>query len=129
MFDLNFLIFPPQLTRQEEQSLSIEKYGEERAVRRLNIILSLKQAYLKAMGQPIGFDFLWINCDVVKEVITVDHSTLDGWEFNILTANIDSHKKTNLMPHPSHILPLSPSFWHTLLAPTHPCQYPPHPIH
>jgi len=28
LFDLNFLIFPPQLTRQEEQSLSNEKYGE-----------------------------------------------------------------------------------------------------
>src|ERR1700761_385425 len=51
------------------------------------------------MAQPIGFDFLQINCDVAKEVVTVDDSALDGWEFNILTANIDSHKKTNLAPH------------------------------
>src|SRR6201996_7240188 len=51
------------------------------------------------MAQPIGFDFLQINCDVAKEVVTVDDSALDGWEFHILTANIDSHKKTNLAPH------------------------------
>ena len=51
------------------------------------------------MAQPIGFGFSRINCDVAKEVVTVDDSTLDGWEFNILTANIDSHKKTNLAPH------------------------------
>ena len=31
-------------------------------------ILSLKEACLKAMGQPIEFDFLRINCDVTKEV-------------------------------------------------------------
>src|ERR1700761_5743924 len=86
----------PQRIRQDH---SIDIYGEERTVRRLNIILSLKEAYLKAMAQPIGFDFSRINCDVAKEVVTVDDSTLDGWEFNILTANIDSHKKTNLAPH------------------------------
>ena len=51
------------------------------------------------MAQPIGFGFSRINCDVAKEVVTVDDSTLDGWEFNILTANINSHKKTNLAPH------------------------------
>ena len=51
------------------------------------------------MGQPIGFDFSQINCDVGKEAVTVDGSDLDGWEFQILTANIDSHKKTNLSPH------------------------------
>ena len=27
------------------------------------------------------------------------NSVLDGQEFHILTANIDSHKKTNLAPH------------------------------
>ena len=78
---------------------SINIYGEERAVRRLNIILSLEEGYITATGQPIGFDLSRINCDVAKEVVTVNDSTLDGWEFNILTANIDSHKKTNLAPH------------------------------
>src|ERR1700761_2143454 len=56
---------------------SIDIYGEERTVRRLNIILSLEEAYLKAMGQPIGFDLSWINWDVAKEVVTVNDSTLD----------------------------------------------------
>jgi len=51
------------------------------------------------MGQPIRFDFLQINCDVAKEVVTVDDSALNSWEFNILIANINSHKKTNLAPH------------------------------
>jgi hypothetical protein len=51
------------------------------------------------MGQPIGFDFSLINCDVGEEVVTVDGSVLDGWEFQILTANIDSHKKTNIAKH------------------------------
>ena len=79
LFDLNFLIFPPQLTRQEEQSLSIDKYRKERAVRQLNIIPSLKEAYLKAMGQPIGFDFSRINCDVAKEVINEASKCIYKW--------------------------------------------------
>src|SRR6201995_4419821 len=78
---------------------SIDIYGEEHAVRQLNIILSLEEGCITATGQPIGFDLSRINCDVAKEVVTVNDSTLDGWEFNILTANIDSHKKTNLAPH------------------------------
>src|SRR6201996_5466302 len=76
---LKFLISPPQLTRREEQSLSIEKYDEERTVRRLNIILSLKEAYLKAMGQPIGFDFSRIDCDVAKEVINEASKCIYKW--------------------------------------------------
>src|ERR1700743_1242956 len=42
--------------------------------RRLNIILSLEEGYITATGQPIGFNLLRINCDVTKEVITVDNS-------------------------------------------------------
>src|ERR1700761_2831564 len=85
--------------RQIHHDHSIDIYSEERAVRRLNIILSLEEGYITATGQPIGFDLSRINCYVAKEVVTVNDSTLDGWEFNILTANIDLHKKTNLAPH------------------------------
>src|ERR1700761_6939509 len=42
--------------RRIHHNHSIDIYSEEHAVRQLNIILSLKEAYLKAMGQPIGFD-------------------------------------------------------------------------
>ena len=51
------------------------------------------------MGQPIRFDLSWINWDIAMEIVTVDDSALDGWEFPILTANIDSHKNTSLVPH------------------------------
>ena len=69
------------------------------------------------MRQPIEFNFSRINCDVEKDTLTVDDSVLDGWEFHILTANIDSPKKTDLSPHfvsylvsiaPQHRLATSP---------------------
>src|ERR1700761_3228690 len=40
-----------------------------------------------------------INCDIAKEVLTVSESALDGWDFHILTANIDLHKNTDLALH------------------------------
>ena len=51
------------------------------------------------MRQPIEFDFSRINYDVEKETVTVDDSALNGWEFHILTDNIDSRKTTDLSPH------------------------------
>src|ERR1700761_4472366 len=85
--------------RRIHRDRSIDIYGEERTVRRLNIILSLEEAYITATGQPIGFHLSQINWDVAKEVVTVDNSALDVWDFHILTDNIESHKKTNLAPH------------------------------
>jgi len=46
--------------------------GEKCTVQQLNIILTLKEVYLKAMGYPVGFNFLWNNCDIGKETVTVD---------------------------------------------------------
>src|ERR1700761_5379174 len=71
--------------RQIHRDLSIDIYGEECTVQRLNIILSLEEGCITATGQPIGFDLLQINWDVAKEVVTVDDSTLDIWDFNTLT--------------------------------------------
>src|ERR1700760_1354760 len=64
---------------------SIDIYGEERAVQRLNIILSLKEAYLKAMGQPTGFNFSRINCDVAKEVVNEASKCIYKWCIVILS--------------------------------------------
>ena len=58
--------------RTEGFCFSIEKYGKKHTIMRLNIILNLKEAYLRTMGQPIGFDFSRINCYVGKETVTVD---------------------------------------------------------
>ena len=72
----------------QKNFLSIKSYGKKSTVQWLNIILSLKEAYLRDMGQPIGFDFSQINCDVGTKVAAVDHPFLDGQEFQIPTANI-----------------------------------------
>ena len=51
---------------------------EATALRRLNIILSMKDAHTKAICQPIGFDYSRINCDVPNKIMIVDGHELAG---------------------------------------------------
>jgi len=42
--------------------------GEETILRRLAIILALKESYIKAIGQPLGFDYTRLEFDVENRV-------------------------------------------------------------
>jgi 4'-phosphopantetheinyl transferase len=61
--------------------------SDEIKLRRLYILWTIKESYTKALGQPIGFDFARIECDIPKRIIRVDGEALQGWEFRLFRAH------------------------------------------
>ncbi|CAE6508677.1 unnamed protein product [Rhizoctonia solani] len=70
-----------------ELSFLDPSYTDEVKLRRLYILWTLKESYTKALGQPIGFDFARIECDIPHRTIRVDGEPLVGWEFRLFRAN------------------------------------------
>ncbi|KAF7297429.1 hypothetical protein MIND_00976500 [Mycena indigotica] len=84
-----------KLTAKELASLSLES-GDEVALRRLCILLSLKAAYIKAIGQPDGFDWARLEFDIAQRAASGDGHPLLGWEFRIFRANLGVARKDQL---------------------------------
>lgn len=57
-------------------------------LRRLCLLLALKQAYIKAIGQPIGFDWSRLEFNIPGESARGDGYPLQGWEFRLWQAQI-----------------------------------------
>ena len=57
-------------------------------LRRLCLILALKQAYIKAIGQPTGFDWSRLEFNIPGESARGDGYPLGGWEFRLWQAQI-----------------------------------------
>jgi len=78
-----------KITPLERSFLSSDQ-GEEVVLRRLFILWTLKEAYLKAIGQPLHLGIEWdrIECDIPNETIMVDGEKLRGWEFRMFKANV-----------------------------------------
>ncbi|KAI0341181.1 hypothetical protein BDW22DRAFT_335079 [Trametopsis cervina] len=57
-------------------------------LRRLCIILALKQAYIKAIGQPLGFDLSRLEFNLPGESARGDGYPLTGWEFRLWQSQI-----------------------------------------
>jgi len=92
-----------ELTAREEKSISKAVTGDEATtMRRLNIILSIKDAYIKAIGQPVGFDYSRIDCDVPGKSMTVDGQTLAGWHIRLFAANLASTPELKSHKAPLH---------------------------
>ncbi|KAF8750067.1 hypothetical protein RHS01_09588 [Rhizoctonia solani] len=70
---------------------------DEVKLRRLYILWTLKESYTKALGQPIGFDFSRIECDIPHRQIRVDGEPLLGWEFRLFRANTGVLRKGTLV--------------------------------
>ncbi|EUC63049.1 4'-phosphopantetheinyl transferase [Rhizoctonia solani AG-3 Rhs1AP] len=70
-----------------ELSFLDPSHTDEVKLRRLYIIWTMKESYTKALGQPIGFDFARIECDIPRRTIRVDGEPLLGWEFRLFRAN------------------------------------------
>ena len=51
------------------------------ALQRLYLVWTLKEAYTKALGLGLGFDFKRIEVDVRANRISVDGTAPIGWEF------------------------------------------------
>lgn len=53
---------------------------------------TLKEAYTKALGIGLGFDFRRIQYDVVHELISVDGEPARGWQFRKFEVGHSGHK-------------------------------------
>ena len=69
---------------------------DEVRLRRLCMLLALKDAYIKAIGQPMGFDFSRLEFDVPNSRVTADGNTVVGWEFRIFGAKLGVARGTKL---------------------------------
>ncbi|TFY66781.1 hypothetical protein EVG20_g4319 [Dentipellis fragilis] len=76
-----------------ELSFITPELGDEIVLRRLCIILALKSAYIKAIGQPIGFDWSRLEFNVPEETCSGDGQPLTGWEFRLYKAQLGVQRK------------------------------------
>jgi 4'-phosphopantetheinyl transferase len=76
-----------QLTPLELTFIAPE-LGDEVVLRRLCILLSLKAAYIKAVGQSRGFDWSRLEFNIPNESARGDDHPLQGWEFRVFTAQL-----------------------------------------
>lgn len=76
-----------KLTPLEQTFVSPEQ-GDEVVLRRLCILLSLKAAYIKAVGQPRGFDWSRLEFNIPNESARGDDHPLQGWEFRVFKAQL-----------------------------------------
>jgi len=71
------------LTPQERRTLLelAKSIPAEEGLRKVFLIWTLKEAYTKAIGFGLGFDFKRIEYDVLENRLTVDGRVPHGWEF------------------------------------------------
>jgi len=81
-----------QLTQLELSFLS-SSLGDEVVLRRLCILLALKSAYIKAIGQPIGFDWSRLEFNISEETCSGDGQPLTGWEFRLYKAHLGVQRR------------------------------------
>ncbi|KIY66442.1 hypothetical protein CYLTODRAFT_398711 [Cylindrobasidium torrendii FP15055 ss-10] len=79
--------FHSQLTPSEIKLIPLDE-GSETALRRLAIILVLKDAYVTAIGQASSFDYRRLSFDVPAAHARCDGHPLTGWEFRIWNAKL-----------------------------------------
>lgn len=70
---------------------------EEAILRRLCIVLCLKQAYIKAIGQPIGFDWSRLEFLIPAQTAYGDSAPLQGWEFRVFEAQVGVARQNKLV--------------------------------
>ncbi|KAJ8487492.1 hypothetical protein ONZ51_g4158 [Trametes cubensis] len=78
-------IFSDQLTPLERSILlppaPAPALDKDEALRRFFLVWTLKEAYTKALGLGMGFDFSRIEYDVPNDVVRIDGKIPYGWEF------------------------------------------------
>ncbi|KAI6125334.1 hypothetical protein EDD16DRAFT_1761629 [Pisolithus croceorrhizus] len=80
-----------------EQSFVAPELGDEVVLRRLCILLSLKAAYIKAVGQNRGFDWSRLEFNIPNETARGDDHPLQGWEFRVFKAQLGVQRNGTLI--------------------------------
>ncbi|KAF9485383.1 4'-phosphopantetheinyl transferase [Pholiota conissans] len=75
-----------QLTILEHQLLR-PLVSEDELLKRFFWMWTLKEAYTKALGLGLGFDFSRIEFDVINKIVKVDGNIPEGWRFNMFMIN------------------------------------------
>lgn len=85
-----------KLTVREIEQINADP-SDDAILRRLCMILALKQAYIKAIGQPLGFDYSRLEFDVPGQKAQGDGHPLQGWEFRIYTVNLGVARRDQIV--------------------------------
>lgn len=72
-----------------------EDVDRDRIVGRVYILWTLKEALMKAIGQPLrgGFDWRRVCFDVERETVYMDQRPITGWEFKLFVARVPNSGK------------------------------------
>ncbi|KAF9008693.1 4'-phosphopantetheinyl transferase superfamily [Cyathus striatus] len=73
-----------QLTPLEIRLLFLD-VSEDEGLRRFFWMWTLKEAYTKALGLGLGFDFQRVEFDVLHRVVRIDGQIPMGWKFRMFT--------------------------------------------
>ena len=92
-------------------------------MRRLCVLLALKQAYIKAIGQPFGFDWSRLEFNIPEKTATGDGRPLVGWEFRVWSSELGFPRPSPGEGHVSQVYQCAVAFfrrtretrfvWHT----------------
>ncbi|KAH7913621.1 hypothetical protein BJ138DRAFT_1081171 [Hygrophoropsis aurantiaca] len=80
-----------------EMSFITPDVGDEVALRRLCIILSLKAAYVNATVPRTGCDLSRIEFNIPNETARIDDHPLQGWEFRVYKAQLGVARTGNVI--------------------------------
>ncbi|KAJ8454325.1 hypothetical protein ONZ45_g19350 [Pleurotus djamor] len=78
------------LTTLEYSLVCGNNVSDEEGLRRFFWIWTMKEAYTKALGLGLGFDFKRVEHDVAQDVLMVDGREPQGWEFFKFTISKDT---------------------------------------